>query len=260
MEGNKDGIHFGPGSGFILRNGVFRTGDDPIALNADDYSVSNPTLGWIENGLIENCRDLYEDKNDGYFTRILSGAWTDWYSGMKVRHSDSVIYNGCLFRVVMSPTWDELVSVNPPDTGNTFSTVDGIRWVKTGYEAPYSAGVRDVTFRNISLEKARECGISFSVEQNEYRRGFYSGSDFPVNGCFVFENVRVSAEVRYPVAVRTPVERIEITGSDFGSGKLLITDKNQAGISSPPLRLKLENNSFLYEDIITDNRMIIPEE
>lgn len=257
IEGNKDGVHYGPGSDFILRNGVFRTGDDPIALNADDYSVSNPTLGIIENGLIENCRDLYEEKNDGFFTRILSGSWGDWYSGMIVRHSDSVVYKGRLFRVVMSPSWNEMISVNPPEFDGNFATIDGIRWAKTGYDAPHCAFVRNITFRNISLEKKREVGFSFSVEQNEYRRGFYEGSDFPSNGNFVFENIKVSEDIKYPIAVRTAVEGIEIKNCKFGKSKMLITDDNQAKLPSPPMKLKLKNNDFNFEDILIENREII---
>ena len=55
IEGMKDAVHFGPGKGFAVRHGVFRTFDDPIALNAHDYTTSNPELGWIEDGVIEDC-------------------------------------------------------------------------------------------------------------------------------------------------------------------------------------------------------------
>lgn len=244
IEGNKDGIHFGPGTGFILRNGTFRTGDDPIALNADDYAVSNPTLGTIENGLIENCRDLYEDKNEGYFVRILSGSWVDWYEGMEVQHSDSVIYNGNLYRVVMSPNFEKYISLNPPDFESGFRTIDGIRWAKAGYEKVYSSSVRDITFRNIYCEKSRETVVSFSVEQNEYRRGYYEGSDFPSNGDFVFDNIQVTAEIKYPVQVATSVDSITIRNSKFSDGRLLITNRNQANLECSPLHLHLENNDF----------------
>lgn len=257
VEGKKDGIHFGPGSNFVLRNGVFKTADDPIALNADDYSVSNPTLGVIENGLIENCRDLYEEINDGYFVRILSGAWVDWYRGMKVRHSDSVVYNGNLYRVVMEPSYDEFVSLTPPDFEKGFCTLDGIRWAKTGYEKVYNSFVRDIIFRNIYLEKARKVGISFSIEQNEYRRGLYDGAELVANGSFIFDNINVSADVEYPIAVRTPVDSIEIKNSSFANGKLLITNDNQAKVKCPPMKLNLENNDFNFGDIICSEREII---
>ena len=257
IEGKKDGVHFGPGTDFVLRNGTFRTADDPIALNADDYAVSNPTLGVIANGLIENCTDLYEELNDGYFVRILSGAWVDWYSGMKIRHSDSVVYNGKLYRAVMTPSWDEYISINPPDFQEGFKTIDGIRWAKTGYEAVYNSYVRNITFKNIHLNKSREIGIAFAIEQNEYRRGLYDGATLINNGNFVFDGIIVSEDVKYPVAVKTPVDGIVIKNSSFANGKLLINNDNQAKIKCPPLKLKLDNNDFGIEDIICEEREII---
>ncbi len=58
IKGKKDGIHLGPGNRFTIRDCVFQTFDDAIALNAHDYATSNPELGWIENGVVENCYDL----------------------------------------------------------------------------------------------------------------------------------------------------------------------------------------------------------
>jgi hypothetical protein len=50
IKGMKDGIHLGRGKRFTISNGIFETFDDAIALNAHDYSVGNPELGWIEDG------------------------------------------------------------------------------------------------------------------------------------------------------------------------------------------------------------------
>lgn len=115
IEGDKDAVHFGWGKNFVVRRGKFRTFDDPIALNAYDYSVSNTHVGWIENGLIEDCYDLDAEETTGYFCRLLGGAWCDWSEGMMVHHSDTVVYNGRLYRVVMNPTDGKLYrSVTPP--------------------------------------------------------------------------------------------------------------------------------------------------
>ena len=32
-------------------------------------------MGWIEDGLIEDCYDLADEDTTGYFCRILAGAW-----------------------------------------------------------------------------------------------------------------------------------------------------------------------------------------
>ena len=97
----KDAVHFGPGRNFVVRHGVFRTYDDPIALNAHDYTTSNPELGWIENGLIEDCVDLDDPENGttGFFARILAGGWRDWEPGMDIQSSgDAVVSGGRIYR------------------------------------------------------------------------------------------------------------------------------------------------------------------
>lgn len=115
IEGDKDGIHLGRGKRFTLRDGVFETGDDAIALNAHDYSVGNPELGWIEEGVIENMRDLPNPKRQvGYFCRILAGAWVDWRPGMEVQQSDTVVSEGRLYRVQAEPDGRVYKSVTRP--------------------------------------------------------------------------------------------------------------------------------------------------
>jgi polygalacturonase len=58
IKGKKDGVHLGRGKRFAIRNGVFQTFDDAVALNAHDYATGNPELGWIENGVVEKCYGL----------------------------------------------------------------------------------------------------------------------------------------------------------------------------------------------------------
>ena len=101
IEGLKDAVHFGPGRNFVVRHGIFKTYDDPIALNAHDYTTSNPELGWIEDGLIEDCVDLDDPANGttGFFARILAGGWRDWEEGMDIQSSgDAVVSEGRIYR------------------------------------------------------------------------------------------------------------------------------------------------------------------
>ena len=65
IEGDKDGVHLGWGKGFAIRHGRFRTFDDPIALNAFDYVTSNTHVGWIEDGIVEDCYDLDAEDTTG---------------------------------------------------------------------------------------------------------------------------------------------------------------------------------------------------
>ena len=114
IKGDKDGVHLGRGKRFTIRNGVFETFDDAVALNAHDYAVGNPELGWIEDGVVENCHDLDAEKTTGYFCRILAGAWIDWRPGMEVQQSDTVVSEGRLYRVQAKPDGTVYKSLTRP--------------------------------------------------------------------------------------------------------------------------------------------------
>ncbi len=213
IKGQKDGIHFGPGKRFTIRDGVFQTFDDAIALNGQDYSTSNPEMGWIEDGIIENCYDLNQEKTVGFFCRMLAGGWIDWEKGMKVQQSDAVVSNGKVYRVKMPADGTLYESVTRPDFESGTKVLDGITWVMTQEEISYTAGVRNVIFRNIQLEKPR---ISFSIQfdMGRYNRSYYAGAEVPVQENIIFDNVKVLHDGDIPlVMISTPVNMITLTNS-----------------------------------------------
>lgn len=213
IKGQKDGIHFGPGKRFTIRDGVFQTFDDAIALNGQDYSTSNPEMGWIEDGLIENCYDLNQEKTVGFFCRMLAGAWIDWKKGMKVQQSDAVVSNGRLYRVKMPPDATLYESITRPDFESGSKVLDGITWVMTQEEISYTAGVRNVTFRDIQLEKPR---IPFSIQfdMGRFNRSYYPGAEIPIQENIVLDNIKVLFDKDLPlIQVTTPLNMITITNS-----------------------------------------------
>lgn len=213
LKGRKDGIHFGPGKRFTIKDCVFQTFDDAIALNGQDYSTSNPELGWIEDGIIENCYDLNQEKTVGYFCRMLAGGWIDWEKGMKVQQSDAVVSNGRIYRVKMDPDGTLYESITQPDFENGTKVLDGITWVMTQDIITYTGGVRNVIFRNIQLEKAR---VPFSIEFNmgRYNRSYYAGAEIPVQENIILDNVKVLYDKELPlIMVSSPVNMITISNS-----------------------------------------------
>ncbi len=213
IKGRKDGIHFGPGKRFTIRDGVFQTFDDAIALNGQDYSTSNPELGWIEDGIIENCYDLNQEKTVGYFCRMLAGGWIDWEKGMKVQQSDAVVSNGKIYRVKMEPDGTLYESLTRPDFKSGTKVLDGITWVMTQETITYTGGVRNVIFRNIQLEKPR---VPFSIEFNmgRFNRSYYPGAKTPIQENIILDNVKVLHDKKIPlVIVSSPVNMITITNS-----------------------------------------------
>lgn len=223
IKGQKDGIHFGPGKRFTIRDAVFQTLDDAIALNAQDYSTSNPEMGWIEDGLIENCYDLNQEKMIGFFCRLLGGGWIDWKEGMTVQQSDAVVSNGRIYRVKMPSNGKLYKSLTRPDFESGSKVLDGITWVMTQEEVTYTAGVRNVIFRNIHLEKPRVAfGILFDM--SEYDRGYYPGAEVPVQENIFLENVKVLHDADIPLfQIASPINLISISNSRIGKQKFRFT-------------------------------------
>ncbi len=226
IKGHKDGIHFGPGKRFTVRDGVFQTFDDAIALNGQDYSTSNPELGWIEDGVIENCYDLNQEKTVGYFCRMLAGGWIDWKKGMKVQQSDAVVSNGKIYRVTMPPDETLYESTTQPDFESGTKVLDGITWVMTQEIISYTGGVRNVVFRNIQLEKPR---VPFSIEFNmgRFNRSYYPGAEVPMQEHILLDNVKVMHDKEIPlVQVSSPVNMITIANSRLKSMGVQFHGKN----------------------------------
>lgn len=250
IEGDKDGIHFGPGKNFIVRHAVFRTFDDPVALNGSDYSVSNPYLGWIENGLIEDVTDLDDSATTGYFARLLAGAWTDWYEGMEIQQSDTVVHNGRLYRVVMKPDGQRFRSVTPPTHESGFAELDGILWSRHQPDVLYTAGCRNIVFRNIHLQKKRRAAIALTLNTDDYLRSYYPHSKTPVQGGITLENVFVENQVDRLLHVSSPLSDLTVRGGDVGNARIFFRREEHPGMEYPKTALTLENVSAKAEDLL----------
>lgn len=233
IEGRKDAIHFGRGSKFAVRHGLFRTYDDPIALNAHDYATSNPQLGWIENGIIEDCYDLNDDSTVGYFCRVLAGSWTDWKEGMEVQNSDTVVCNGRLYRVIMPADGAVFRSVTPPSHTSGIAEYDGIRWVMVQEDVLYNCGCRNVHFKDIFLQKKRPVAFSLHFDKDAYSRSYYPGSQAPVQENIIFENIYFQNEIPVLLYSRTPVDTVKFINSVMQNSKIQLEDIETEGIVYP---------------------------
>ena len=220
IDGKKDGIHLGRGKRFYIGNCKFRTFDDAIALNGHDYDSSNPGLGFIEDGVIEKCYDLNDANSVGYFCRILAGAWVDWYEGMEVQKSDSVVSEGRLYRVFAKPDGQKYISKTRPTHKEGHQILDGIDWVMVQDDPVYDAGVRNVTFRDIFLYKPR---TSFSVhfDHDRWSRSFYPGAKNPLQEQLFFENVHVLNDAGKDfLSIATPIDSVTLRGCSLGNSRI----------------------------------------
>lgn len=211
IKGDKDGVHLGRGKRFSIRDGIFQTFDDAVALNGHDYATGNPELGWIEDGVVENCHDLNAEKTTGYFCRILAGAWIDWRPGMEVQQSDTVVSVGRLYRVQAKPDGSVYKSITRPTFESGSKVLDGINWGVVQAGTNHTAGVRNLVFRDIFLEKPR---VAFSIhfDIGKYSRSYYPGAPIPVQQNIYLENVHVMyGENKDFLLVSTPVDVVTMS-------------------------------------------------
>lgn len=232
IEGLKDGVHFGPGKKFTVKNCRFRTYDDAIALNCFDYSVSNPNCGDIEDGIIENCIDLKGMPTNSFFIRILVGGWRNWEKGMKVYHSDAVNCNGKIYRVVMRPDNEAYISLTPPTHENGFCTLDGIKWVRThtGYNGnflPLTASCRNITVKNTVILQPRQTQILIYSAYDEYVRSYHRGCPVPDIENIVFDNLQITEETENAVNIITKTAPIIFKGCNFDQSKIKQEENSQ---------------------------------
>lgn len=254
ITGNKDGVHLGWGNGFVISNGKFRTFDDPIALNAFDYATSNTHVGWIENGIIENCVDLDDNTTTGFFCRILGGAWSRWFKGMQVQHSDTVAVNGRTYRVLMNPKDGKLyTSFTPPSHENGIMEYDGINWVAVRNTEEYDCGCRNIVIRNCSLEKRRKIGIALSLNYDTYAHSYYPGCVCTPHSNITLENITLNNDVDVLFYSNYPAENITLRNINFKNSKLCFDVVPEAiGIVYPEVEVNAINVNFNDNTIQTN--------
>ncbi len=254
ITGNKDGVHLGWGSGFVIKNSAFRTYDDPIALNAFDYATSNTHVGWIEDGVIENCCDLDDDSTVGYFCRILGGAWCRWYKGMQVQHSDTVAVNGRTYRVVMNPKDGRLyTSDTPPNHERGIKEYDGINWTVVRDVELLDCGCRNITIRDCKLQKKRDVGIAISLNYDTYARSYYPGCEIIPQSNIRLENITLENDVGILLHSNYPTQNVTLKNIDFGKSKLCFeTTRATDGVVYPKVDITAENVVF-YDNTICNS-------
>ncbi len=251
IEGWKDAIHLGNGKTFLIRDGQFRTYDDPIALNAHDYATGQPELGWVENGLIENCYDLDDPirGTTGYFARILAGAWVDWFLGMVVQQSDTVVAsNGKMYRVSngVGETTVYYTSTTEPSHATGTVELDGIKWTMCQDNGiTHTVGVRNVKFKDIFLQKDRAEALSIHFDTGRFSRSYYPNAEMPVQENITFEGLHVQAKIPTLVSAITPLKNLKIINSEIGESKIRLKNVNTPGMVYQPLNILMMGNTFM---------------
>ncbi len=245
IEGDKDAVHLGKGKRFLIRHGLFRTFDDPIALNAHDYSTSNPQLGWIEDGIIEDCYDLNYDSTTGFFCRILAGSWVDWYQGMQVQNSDTVVSEGRIYRVVMKADGAVYTSHTRPVHKHGIEVLDDICWVMVQEGSEYNCGCRNIVFRDIFLKKNRPVAFSIHFDKDKWSRSCYPGSIPPVQQNLIFDNIIMDGQIDTLLLAHTPVDTVKLLNSTLRGGNIRLLSSKAEDAQYGKTHILLNGTTFL---------------
>lgn len=216
--GKKDGVHLNGGKNFIIRNGVLRTGDDGIALNASDWPSSAPFIGTIENGLVENIVDL--EGGTCNFVRVLTGAVPEWHEGIVVRRGEPVRVGKRIYFVEGPVSKQEYVSrTMPQHTQGSWKSPEGVSFLFLQDDGCRTMDIRNVVLRNLTMHARR--GIMCYMDDNPWARSLHPevpAADMP-HTQFTLENVLATTD--YPVI--------------FGNGNLDASIKNVFRAQAAPL-------------------------
>ena len=216
--GKKDGVHLNGGKNFVIRNGVLRTGDDGIALNASDWPSSAPFIGTIENGLVENIVDL--EGGTCNFVRVLTGAVPEWHEGIVVRRGEPIRVGNRIYFVQGPVSKQEYVSrTMPQHTQGTWTSPEGVSFLYLQDDGCRTMDIRNVVFRNLTMGAKR--GFLCYMDDNAWARSLHPevpDADVP-HAQITVENVMMTTG--YPLI--------------NGCGNLDVTLKNVFRVQAAPL-------------------------
>ena len=104
--------------------------------------------------------------------------------------------------------------------------LDGITWGAGQTDVTYTAGVRNVVFRDIFLDKPR-IGFSVHFSKDKYDRSYYPGAEIPVQEQLTFDNVRVLHDQPTPLfEINTPVDVMTIANSSLRNNRIEFRSNN----------------------------------
>ena len=153
IRGRKDGVHFNCGRGFVVRDGVIRTGDDAVAVNAGEWPGGcSPRIGCVENGVVEKLHVL--PGTNGNIARVITGSWKEWHPGMRLQRNDIVRRGRNVYAVFPMPLGtNETVSLTgPTHEQGVWKSPEGISFQFLQADGATRAEIRNVVFRDIFCE------------------------------------------------------------------------------------------------------------
>ena len=147
---------------------------------------------------------------------------------------DAVVSEGRIYRSNGPKVKVNYTSTCRPAHGEgTVTYPDGITWTMSQTrDIVHSCGVRNVTFRDIRLQKKRQVALCMHFDHDQYSRSYYPYAEIPVQGNIVFERVTVENEIPVLIQSRTPVDSITLRDSRIRNSEIRLLQ----AIDAPGMR------------------------
>jgi hypothetical protein len=130
------------------------------------------------------------------------------------------VSDGRLYRVQANADGVVYTSTTQPRHESGSMVLDGITWYAGQSDVTYTAGVRNVVFRDIFLQKPRTA-FSVHFDGDRFSRSYYPGALVPVQQQLTFDNIRVLHDQANPfLSINTPVDALTVVNSTFRNNRI----------------------------------------
>ena len=141
----------------------------------------------------------------------------------------------------MKPSFDKFISKTPPTHEKGIVELDGITWFRTVDNTGYSAGCRNIHFKDIYIQRNRKCIFGFVQEVSEYCRSYFENSESPLQENITFENIQVQGDVEMFCWANSPVDNVTIKDSKLNDTKFVFEPVCKEGLIYPEAKITIEN-------------------
>ena len=257
IYGKKNPIHVNCGKGLTIRHGRFKSYNDPIvSLNAHDYIANTPKYGWIEDVILEDLYDLSDDGNaTGSSITMSGGAWLEWNSGNMYRNGDTCVSSdGKVYRMIGTngDSTEFNSTVEPTHSEGDITYSDGIKWRYIQSDGIKNVGCKNITFRDIYLQKNRATVASINYYGDGYGRSYYPGAEAVQQDNIVFENVvNENVTIKRFITSSCPVDTIKILNSVMDKMAVLLYSGTCYTETNKTTTLTMSNCTLKNSEVIS---------
>jgi hypothetical protein len=129
---------------------------------------------------------------------------------------------------------------------------DGIKWVMVRDEAVYDCGCRNITLRNIHLQKKRSVAIAISLNNDVWARSYVEGCTPVPRENIPLDNIYIENRIDAVLHSNHPCDNITVSNTDLKSSNIVFEAVNLYDLIYPEVKLTLRNVVGTPNSVVTD--------